>query len=178
MSYLCPHTKDRANIFSNHWAKVCSRLWDEEGGGCLQGLIYTLKPFKVYLYFASPLYIFYNLQRFPVFTDFHSSTWTCVSIQFSILVGLGPSFSPSFTVSQVGIGAATQHGEYGWIVKHKSSFLPAPVSVFPRLTAVPVTIYFRPCGSSPILTEALSFTFIKLEKAGNLMKKYYTFSHW
>ena len=29
---ICPHTKHRADTFSNHWAQISSTLWDSTGG--------------------------------------------------------------------------------------------------------------------------------------------------
>ena len=39
MSWLCPHTRHRVNIFSNLWASICSALWDSNWGVVLQSLL-------------------------------------------------------------------------------------------------------------------------------------------
>ena len=37
--WLHPHTRPRANTFSNHWTKMSSTLWDSHQGTVLQGLL-------------------------------------------------------------------------------------------------------------------------------------------
>ena len=35
---LCPHTRHRANTFSNHWAKISSTLWDSHAIWIVNGI--------------------------------------------------------------------------------------------------------------------------------------------
>ena len=39
LSCLCPHTRHKANTFSNHWTKMSSTLWDSHQGTVLQSLL-------------------------------------------------------------------------------------------------------------------------------------------
>ena len=46
VSWLCPHTINRANNFFNHWAKIYSMLWDSHRGSVMQDLVLVFPGFN------------------------------------------------------------------------------------------------------------------------------------